>query len=127
MTDLVGFLRARLDEDERLAKEAAKEAYATEWSASELGDSVYAADTGCPIVCGPYDYLSEELKAYLTKNDPARVLAEVEAQTRHFGDTRTVRLRRPRCTSLLGLQSRVPVPVRDPSRVSTPLRQSPGL
>lgn len=80
MTDLVEFLRARLDEDEQVARAAARVTGDANWTSGELGDCIYAGDSGSYVVVGPYDYLADELKAYFVMNDPKRVLAEVEAK-----------------------------------------------
>lgn len=80
MADLIEFLRARLDEDERIARDAARESRNDQWSSSPYGDSVYADDTGRPILCGPYDYLADELKTYITRWHPKRMRDEVEAK-----------------------------------------------
>jgi hypothetical protein len=57
MSDLVAFLRARLDEDEQAARD---------------GDDA----------CWHIDYCDDEGKRYHERFDPARVLREVEAKRR---------------------------------------------
>lgn len=74
---LVEFVRTRLDDDERRATTAAQVAGDANWTSGDLSDSIYAGDSGRPVVDGPYGYLADELKAYLVINDPVRALAEV--------------------------------------------------
>jgi hypothetical protein len=62
MTDLVEFLRARLDEDERAACEAGQDAFSDEY--------------------GEFRSRGGELFAHVLRHDPARVLREVEAKRR---------------------------------------------
>ena len=60
MTDLVAFLRARLDEDERIARD---------------GEGA----------CWHVDYCDEDGPVFMARFDPARVLREVEAKRRIVG------------------------------------------
>jgi len=66
MTDIVEFLRARLDEAERLARAAAEESDA-EWY---TGDGVVSNAVGW------------DMRLFVAANDPAYVLADVEAKRR---------------------------------------------
>jgi hypothetical protein len=75
--DLITWLRAQLDEDERVARAARGE----RWEAD--GDFIFGAESadeihfaGMPTVPG------HAIQAYLLNNDPARVLREVEAKRR---------------------------------------------
>lgn len=82
MSELLEFLRARLDEDEQVARAAMRKASDANWTSGDLCDSICAGNSGDYVVVGPYGYLADELKAYLVMNDPARVLTEVEAKRR---------------------------------------------
>lgn len=65
MDDLVQWLRAQLDEDERIARACPGNG---EWSAEDI--AVYGPD------------LSVEVRAHMAEHDPRRVLAEVDAKRR---------------------------------------------
>ena len=82
--ELVDFLRARLDEDERQAR-AAMTFQAAEWRVETSGIITTSADTDV--------YTDDrELAEHIARHDPARVLAEVEAKrdaiVLHGGDLR---------------------------------------
>lgn len=75
MSDLMTFLRARLDEDERVAKDASCQHWVTN---SE--HNVYEVESNNPVAIDPW---SGDLGAdgvHIARHDPARVLAEVEAK-----------------------------------------------
>ena len=85
MTDLVEFLRARLDEDEAAARRCA-EVYPEPWEVSDRG---YMANvrSGAPEFrlvtslgeLGTPGWVSDHL-VHIARHDPARVLREVEAK-----------------------------------------------
>lgn len=65
MSDLVEFLRARLDEDERAAKDAPQSAWSDEY--------------------GEFRSRGGELFGHVLRHDPARVLREVHAKRKLLG------------------------------------------
>jgi hypothetical protein len=74
MDDLVQFLRDRLDEDERVAREAAStQRNGGSWQFSEM--QVRAGD-GAPVT--KHTWVGEG--SHIARHDPARVLAEVQAK-----------------------------------------------
>lgn len=77
---LVEFLRARLDEDEQMARAAGEEG--SRWT--DHYGSVHAEDTDDPGVPVVYNEgrPTDEQAAHIARHDPARVLAEVEAKRR---------------------------------------------
>ncbi len=82
MNDLVAFLRARLDEDERAAAEATQETTGR-WTARETdwGGGAIVED-GCGALILPTARHSATQYQHIARHDPARVLAEVEAKRR---------------------------------------------
>ncbi|MCT2591120.1 DUF6221 family protein [Streptomyces sp. N2-109] len=70
--DLTAFLRARLDEDEAVARKAKP----GPWRAD--GGSVYAAHPTDEVV----DYARDNSAPHIARHGPARVLREVEAKKR---------------------------------------------
>jgi hypothetical protein len=90
MPDIVEFLTARLDEDDRVAREAtAKAAGGPVYGAPDLtgkwratNDGIYAdtAYTSSPFAIDGYGFLPDEIGAHIARHDPARVLAEVKAK-----------------------------------------------
>ncbi|MDX3019883.1 DUF6221 family protein [Streptomyces acidiscabies] len=91
--DLVEFVRARLDEDEALARAATRQRGRGEWKAetdargitevvgrSEPGDDSYP---NTPVVLQPDD---DETTGFIAAHDPARVLREVDAKRRIIAD-----------------------------------------
>lgn len=81
MDDLIAFLRARLDEDEAIARNAAVLPYgATEWFAGAEG-SVFAVEPSQLHVRGAILSL-DDIGTHIARWDPARVLAEVQAKRR---------------------------------------------
>lgn len=84
--DLIVFLRAQLDEDERVAQKADR-AGLNGVSPSEPqtwylsgNETVYSDPHGVALVTGVHGYLGEELGDHIVRHDPARVLAEVDAK-----------------------------------------------
>lgn len=82
MDDLVVFLRARLAEDEQVARGVSTGPNVPEkWTAAKYREGVrpWRIDGQCSLVveavCGPD-------AAHIARHDPARVLAEVEAKRR---------------------------------------------
>lgn len=86
MSDLVEFLRARLDEDERVAREATDGPWSLD---NELHvEAIYAPDRSTVVVGGgrwgdeaPV-FETDEDAVHIVRHDPARVLREVEAKRR---------------------------------------------
>lgn len=81
MHALIAFLRARLDEDEQSAREAAADG--PEWRLSQ--GAIYPSDTMSHpgvIVTGPYGYLDRVHGEHIARHDPAHVLADIEAKRR---------------------------------------------
>lgn len=82
--ELITFIRAQLDEDERLAHAAGAEPGCSGWAEwyvdgmSARGNSTARRDTGVLIVRHSWP---NEL-AHIVAHDPARVLREVEAKRR---------------------------------------------
>ncbi|MFE9337788.1 DUF6221 family protein [Streptomyces sp. NPDC007063] len=77
MSDLVAFLRARLDEDETMARKAAsRQPRSAAWT-HEPDGKVRAGD-GTPVA----KHAWADEGAHITRHDPARVLAEVDARRR---------------------------------------------
>lgn len=86
MSDLVDFLKARLDEDEQTAQNAASEQ--TNWTC-ELDDGTdpFTAGTGYVDGIGLHGmhsdgYVEASAAVHIARHDPARVLAEVDAKRR---------------------------------------------
>lgn len=77
---LIAFVLARIADTEQVARAAERCSGQAEWESSEYGDSVYTADTGSPVVIGPFDYLDDEIKSHIVYWDPARVLAEMRVR-----------------------------------------------
>lgn len=85
MDDLVAFLRARLDERAARAMAAAECVDGAAWTAGDpdLAEDVTTAEGSRPVAVGPYEStLRWELREFIADNDPARVLAEVQAKRR---------------------------------------------
>lgn len=79
MDDLVEWLCAQLDEDERIARAAAEELGA-DWF---YEDGYVRARRELDLVAtGTQDFLEEERGEHIARHDPARVLREVEATRR---------------------------------------------
>jgi hypothetical protein len=83
MDHLITFLRARLDDDEQVAKSAADEA-GDSWDAGGAYSDAVLAKNGGVIICGPYagGFLDDALRQHIARHDPARVLRDVEAKRR---------------------------------------------
>jgi hypothetical protein len=73
--DLVAFLRARLDEDEQVARTAEAETSAVWTAYSESVDE----EGGGAVATGSYGYFGDQ-RHHIARHDPARVLAEVDAK-----------------------------------------------
>jgi hypothetical protein len=83
VTDLITFLRARLQEDEDTAQAAARAAengYNSEPPWEFDGDEMVSAD-GRGILTGPWG-IEHEIARHVERFQPARVLREVEAKRR---------------------------------------------
>jgi len=80
MSDLVEFLRARLDEDERDAKAATP----APWEYDADDQIVYTMHDGPggDLVGDEVAYVRRRGMEHIARHDPARVLAEVEAKRR---------------------------------------------
>jgi hypothetical protein len=96
MTDLVGFLTARWDEDEAMARAAIEKSAGVgvygeqdrtgRWRATT--DGIYA-DTpysNGPFAVGTYEHLDKEVGAYIAAYDPSRVLADIAAKRRMLAE-----------------------------------------
>jgi hypothetical protein len=87
--DLITWLRAQIDEDERIAREASGDPWVTGRSKgyeySRPGDVYAIAYDGTPARiaqgtgCGP-DISAEQSSEHIARHDPARVLADVAAK-----------------------------------------------
>lgn len=98
MIDLVAFLRARLDEDEQVARAACEYAEATWLLDEEFGETVLwwppepriaekERQHGLPVVSDEWRGQTIEsggtrIAPHIARHDPARVLREVEAKRR---------------------------------------------
>lgn len=86
MNDLVAWLRARLDEDERVAQAAASDpafGYGGRWAASDHGDVVPAESHGNDwVAVGPWGGDLGDVGRHMAHHDPARVLADLDAKRR---------------------------------------------
>ena len=80
--DLVAFLRARLDEDEHVARSV--EDRGAPWDGQWVADGDDAARTfnGHVLFYGHNGPLKAGLVEHVTRHDPARVVREVEAKRR---------------------------------------------
>ncbi|MFE2384479.1 DUF6221 family protein [Streptomyces misionensis] len=76
MDDLVEFLRARLDEDERIAREAAPGPWEQD---PERFDFLVSAEHGYVVDCSGARAAAENA-AHVAAHDPARVLRDSEAK-----------------------------------------------
>jgi hypothetical protein len=86
--DLVDFLRARLDEDERWALGAKSSTRCldnsdgyTEWSADEDGGEGVRAGH-IVVAVDPNGFMHGDCAGHIARHDPARVLAEVDTKRR---------------------------------------------
>jgi len=77
--DLVEWLRAQLDEDERIARAAAREG-GPAWQYD--GHAVLTRREGDLVAVGSQDFLELERGNHIAAHDPARVLRETAAKRR---------------------------------------------
>lgn len=123
MTDLVAFLRARLDIDAQVAREAT----AADWRNASTSrhyedvagpsEAVFTAlpDTGLTVVArtgARGDRAAMVNAEHIARHDPARVLAEVDAKRRIIAEHRGSGVTCPRCS--LGAEDGQVVYWRDP-------------
>jgi hypothetical protein len=87
MVDLVGFLRARLDEEERIARAAEQQIGGGQWKAEpdaagnlEVVGEPYEGSGGIRVVPVILTLDDDETMVFIAEHDPARVLREVEAK-----------------------------------------------
>ena len=93
MVDLVEWLRAQLDEDERIARAASAGPWSTRWNGQD--HELVAPSRTHPIAEWTYTIVTQEPGAstqrtecdtadadHIARHDPARVLREVEAKRR---------------------------------------------
>lgn len=86
--DLAVWLAAQMDEDERGAEAAAREAAAgpmdngDSWTAGgPYGETVTTAEYGGSVAVGAWTgYLPDAIRLHIAEHDPARELREVEAK-----------------------------------------------
>ena len=82
MDDLITWLRAQLDDDERLARAVEPLGYTTDLGGNRLDEHFahgrvrYASEDGMPR----HDRSDPAAAAHFARHDPARVLREVEAK-----------------------------------------------
>ncbi|MEO3978790.1 DUF6221 family protein [Streptomyces sp. CAU 1734] len=74
--ELIAFLRARLDEAERLAREAAEAAWSPDWYYDDFVHEIRDHGNGNELAHIPWAGVGAHIEHW----DPARVLAEVEAK-----------------------------------------------
>ncbi|MEU6233851.1 DUF6221 family protein [Kitasatospora sp. NPDC047058] len=77
--DLVAFLRARLDEDERIARRTRQPGY--QWRNFDMDGELRDSDNAGTVAYIPH----ANDRTHIARHDPARVLAEVDAK-RHIID-----------------------------------------
>jgi hypothetical protein len=94
VNDLIAFLRAQLDEDER----AARDAGGRNWGREAYGCVVDAADNGL-IVYGE-GTPSREQADHIARHDPVRVLADVSAKRQILNEHRVIDGRCHVCTAI---------------------------
>lgn len=79
INDLVAWLTQIHDAD-RAEAEAAANVYGSAWVGGEHSETVSGANGGY-VACGPYDgFLQDEFRVFIARNDPAAVLARIEAE-----------------------------------------------
>jgi hypothetical protein len=79
--DLVQWLGEQLDEEQRIAEEAARHTE-PDWSdGGTYGESVTTEPRHVPVAVGPWSgQMLDEVRAHIAAHDPARVLREIEAK-----------------------------------------------
>lgn len=92
MTDIVGFLRARLDEDEAVARATIHDGKSGEWefdySVEETSGGALVPfyeiefDSVAPALDSQHWFAGPDTMRHIARYDPARVLREVEAKRR---------------------------------------------
>ena len=83
MSELVEFLRARMDEDEAAARAAASAERADAWTTFPGSYGGVLDGTGSrSLAVGYGDVMAPETADHIARHDPARVLAEIEAKRR---------------------------------------------
>lgn len=87
-TDLVAFLRAQLDEDERAARAAALYP-GKRWRPGSDGRTVFD-DDGAELIADMYGPETRPRAEHIARHDPARVLAEVAAKRELLDEHRAV-------------------------------------
>ncbi|MFF9215595.1 DUF6221 family protein [Streptomyces viridosporus] len=82
MEDLVEWLRTQLDEDERIARDAADELEGLELGGEWRydGRSVETARERTMVAVGSQDFMEPGIGGYIAAHDPARVLREIDAK-----------------------------------------------
>lgn len=80
MSDLVEFLRARLDEDEEVARAAAREMDGESWDAYFIFREGISISTDGPVEERDGYISHHEETSHISRHDPSRVLREVEAK-----------------------------------------------
>lgn len=84
MTDIVEFIRARLDEDERIARAAG----AGPWRYRDHpADRALVVDAAGEVVVYDEGWPSEDQGRHMARHDPARVLREVAAKWAILAET----------------------------------------
>lgn len=86
MSDMVEFIRARLDEDERIARavEDRSDPWHGQWRAE--GNQALRTRNGWVLAHNRGEPHVPGLLAHIARHDPARVLAEVDAKRRILDD-----------------------------------------
>lgn len=91
--DLVQWLHAQLDEDQRIA-EAARDQSSAQWHHDTSYDNGYVYDENSQAVVYDEGTPAHEEAEHIAAHDPARVLREIEAKRRLLDDyTVTARIR----------------------------------
>ncbi|NKS02638.1 hypothetical protein GS528_16870 [Rhodococcus hoagii] len=79
MSDIVEFLRARLDEDEQMARSAASpDGY--DWTPFGPGEDDFDRVEGTSVATASDD-MADASARHIARHDPARVLREVGSET----------------------------------------------
>ncbi|MFF7485615.1 DUF6221 family protein [Streptomyces luteogriseus] len=91
MDELVGWLRAQLDEDERVARAAADELEGPELGGEWRYDGQYVetARERTMVAVGSQDLMEPGCGEHIARHDPARVLREIDAKRQLLDDYET--------------------------------------